>query len=584
MIRSLTLALLSAAIAAPALSQTPCFNTSLGTNLALGDDDTAQGLSLGFPFTYDGVAYTQICVCSNGYIWLGATSVAGGDFSPTEAELRNGAPRICPLWSDYNPAAQGSGQIYFDNSTPGFARITWAGVFAYGSTIPNDMQVTLDASSNITVSYGTITAPGSGGSVIIGASAGGGATTTSASFATRPTFIPSNNFAEELLLNGNAPMPYGNARIQWTSAGSGYAITDVACVPTQLPHPARAATFGSGCPSGSPSLYELFGPVFAADLSGRTLTFAPAGSLNYAVTQGASSAWFSGFSNVLPLGDDQTAPVNLPFAFPWNGIQINRIQVCSNGFLTLGNANPGAPFNPSVTAMLSGPARMSGFWGDLNPPASSAGGGVFADVDAATGDFVVTWNAVPEYGTTNFNSFQIALRPTGGFAIRWQAVQATANLFLAGYSRGGGSPLTPPTDISEVTTSSVSNVIQNPMTLAPAAASLPSVGATFTQDAGGIPAFPNGVVSILFTGVEAVTPVPLGGAGLPGCTAYLQVPELFSTLQLTLGVPTTSFSYSIPNDPLLIGAEFVSQAITDDVAANAFGFRVSNGVRWMIGL
>ena len=93
MIRNLTLALLSAAIAAPLTAQIPCFNSTLGTSLELGDDDTGQGLSLGFTFTYAGVPYTQICVCSNGYVWLGATSVTGGDPTPSEAELSAGAPR-----------------------------------------------------------------------------------------------------------------------------------------------------------------------------------------------------------------------------------------------------------------------------------------------------------------------------------------------------------------------------------------------------------------------------------------------------------------------------------------------------------
>ena len=93
MIRNLTLALLSAAIAAPLTAQIPCFNSTLGTSLELGDDDTVQGLSLGFTFTYAGVPYTQICVCSNGYVWLGATSVTGGDPTPSEAELSSGAPR-----------------------------------------------------------------------------------------------------------------------------------------------------------------------------------------------------------------------------------------------------------------------------------------------------------------------------------------------------------------------------------------------------------------------------------------------------------------------------------------------------------
>lgn len=584
MTRTLSIVLLSAALAAPALSQSPCFNTDLGTNLMLGDDDTAQGLSLGFSFTYDGVAYTQICVCSNGYIWLGGTSVPGGDPTPSEADLRSGAPRICPLWNDYNPAASGSGQVYYDTTTPGFARITWAGVFAAGSTIPNDIQVTLDSSNNVTISYGVVTAPAAGGSILMGASAGGGATTTATTFASRPFFVPSNSFAEDLLLAGNALAPYANTRMQWTSAGIGYAITDIACVPNQLPHPARAAAFGVGCPNGVPSFYEIFDTTNPADLSGSAVTFSPSGPQNYGVTEETPSNWFSGFTNQLPLGDNQTISVNLPFSFPWNGLQVNRVQVCSNGFLTLGTLNPGTSGNPTVTAMLAGPPRISGFWGDLNPPAAGPGGGVFADLDPVGGDFIVTWNQVPEWQNDPALTFQVALSPTGQFTIRWHTVQVTDNTFLTGYSRGNGSALTPARDISDLSISAVSNIVQTPMTLVPVAGSIPSLGTTFSQEAIGIPPFPNGVVTIHFTGLDTTTPAPLLEPGLPGCTAYMQIPELFCTTNLTVGMQTKLLSYDIPNERFLLGETFVSQTITDDASANAYGFRVSNGVRWTIGL
>ena len=584
MIRTLTLTLLAAALAAPLSSQNPCFNTELGTSLGLGDDQTAQGLSLGFPFTYAGVAYTQICVCSNGYVWLGGTSDTGGDPTPTEAELRNGAPRICPLWSDFNPSATGSGQVYFDNATPGFAKVTWAGVFPTGSTTSNDIQLVLDASNNITVVYGQLNAPAVGGNVLIGASNGGGAATTAVSFAARPFLVGSDSFAEEFTLGGNAPVAYSNMRMQWTSAGPGYAITDVACVPNQLPHPARAESFGLGCPIAAPSLYEQFSATNPADLSGRSLSFTPAGAQTFVARPDVSPTWFSGFTNNLALGDDQTVPVNLPFSFPFNNVQVNRIQVCSNGFLTFGNANPGAPFTPSVAALLAGPTRIAGFWEDLNPPAAGPGGGVFADLDAATGDFVVTWNAVPEWEALAPETFQIALSPSGRFTIRWQTVQVTNGSFLAGYSRGLGSPLTDATDLSAVTFATLSNTIMMPMTLDAVPGSVPSLGAVFTQDANGIPPYPNGVLTIHFTGLEAATPTPLDPPGLPGCTAYMYTPELTTTMHLTVGTNTKRLSYTIPNEPILLGEKLVSQAITDDLNANAYGFRVSNGVRWTVGL
>jgi hypothetical protein len=587
MIRKLASLLFPAAFAASLFAQSPCFSTSLGTSLALGDDATAQGLALGFSFPFGGVNYTEICVCSNGYIWLGATSITGGDFSPSEFELRNGAPRICPLWCDFNPAAAGSGQVYFDNSTPGFAKISWAGVFPLGSTTPNDFQVVLDASGNVTVTYGVTTQANSAGArpIIIGASVGGGATTTTASLATLPTIIGSDSFAEEIPLAPNAAMPYANRKLLFAATRPGYVVSQVACVQNELPHPARAEAFGVGCPSARSSIYELFTPVAnPADLSGRNLSFTPTNAQTFAVQPEVSPTSFADFANNLAIGDDQTVAIDLPFSFPYGASQISRIFVCSNGFLTLGGTNPGSPFQPNLNAFFNGSPRICGFWEDLNPPAAAPGGGVFADLDAVSGDFVVTWNQVPEYQNLAAETFQIALSPSGRFTIRWQQVQVSTGSFLAGFSRGQGAPLTPQTNLSEITSTQLSLQTVTPLTLAPAPASVPSVGTTFTQEVNGIQSFPNGVVAILFTSTEAAQPVPLDAAGLIGCTAYIQVPELFSTVQVTIGAPATVFSYSIPNDPFLIGAAFASQAISDDATANAFGFRVSNGVRWTLGL
>src|SRR5262245_65898603 len=96
--------LLAAALAASAaIAQSPFFEQSLGTDLNLGDDTSAQGLPLGFPFTYAGVAYTQISVCSNGFVVLGPTNT-NNDYTPTDSELFAGPPRLWPLWNDMSPS------------------------------------------------------------------------------------------------------------------------------------------------------------------------------------------------------------------------------------------------------------------------------------------------------------------------------------------------------------------------------------------------------------------------------------------------------------------------------------------------
>src|SRR5690349_17309954 len=109
---SFRVALTAAILIVPAAAQVPCFDPSFGQNLGLGDDAGAGGLQLGFSFPSGGQGYTTSAVCSNGYLWLGSAPATNPwDYSPTEAELLAGTPRICPMWNDFNPSAAGSGQV-----------------------------------------------------------------------------------------------------------------------------------------------------------------------------------------------------------------------------------------------------------------------------------------------------------------------------------------------------------------------------------------------------------------------------------------------------------------------------------------
>ena len=580
MLRKVTASLFALGVAAAVSAQGPCFDLALGTNLALTDDSNSAALPLGFSFTYNGVTYTDICVCSNGYIWLGPVAGAA-DFSPTEAELLAQAPRICPMWTDLNPGAAGSGQVYYDASVPGVAKITWAGVFQFNTTNQNSMQVVLDASSSVTVTYGPCT---TAANPIVGASPGVGSISNPVSLATRPVVITQNNFAQVITAAAGTPFVYSNTKMLWSPTSPGYLISDVSCTPNSLPVPATSQSVGIGCPApAGPSLYETFGAANAADLSGLNLTLLPSGTTDYIALPNLSPAWFSGFTTNLAAGDDTTHLVTLPFSFPYNGGVETQIYVSSNGFFTLGATNPGSGCcTGNVATMLAGSPRLSGWWEDLD---ASAGGGVFADLDALTGEFVVTWNAVPEYlAPANVNSFQIALSPSGSMTWRWQTVVGTSGPYLAGYSKGGNSADPGVANLSAVNGATISTTVVRPLTIAAAAGSRPQLGGTFTVNASNIQSLPNGVFSILLISTEIPGGLPLDVLGLTGCTAYVQLPEVASFFNLTLGAATTSWSTPLPLDNSLFGLSLMSQAISDDLTANAFGYRVSNGLRWNFGL
>lgn len=579
------LLLAAASIAVGSLTAQDCFTIPFGTDLNLSDDSTAQGLSLGFSFTYAGVTYTDICVCSNGYIWFGPTSLAGGDYTPTEAELLAGAPRLCPLWTDFNPSAGGG--VYFDNSAPGVATITWAQVPEFGGTNVVDLQVVLDAANNIRITYGANAAVGGtlGAAVIIGASPGGGSPSNQVSFAVRPVAFPSNNIYQVIPTNGTAPIPYSGFQMQWTpTPPAGYAVADNTCnLNSPLPGPAAFQVVGMGCPAPSgPAIYEIFSATGnVPDLSGLDLSFVPAAPSLYTVVPGVSPTYFTGFSNNLMLSDDQSVSVPLPFTFPYGSSTISSIYVSSNGFLTLGTTDPGSGCcNGSAAALLSGPPRFAAWWADLYPP---GGGGVYADLDPATGDFVVSWQAVPEYLSGPAQSAQIALSPSGIVTIRWSNVSAGTHTWLSGFAAGNGTPDPGQSDLSTTNGATLGAVVQ-PLTMAAAPGSLPQVGGTFTLTATNIAPAPNGIFLLLMISTE-IPALPLGGLlGATGCEAYLTLPLLYSTLELPLGASTWNVSVPIPNSPAYYGVQVMSQFLSDDPTANAFGFRISNGGRWTFGL
>jgi len=584
MIRNVLSLAVAAGMAATLAAQGPCFDTNFGTNLALGDDQITAPLPLGFSFTYAGTAYTDISVCANGYILLGSTNIAtatGGDYSPTNAELLASAqPRICPLWADFNPTLPGSGQVYMDTSTPGVATLTWFRVYTYGTTIPSTFQIRFDTSNAVTITYGEMGRPSTfqANTSIIGMSPGAGAASNVISLATRPQVIASNTWADVILRTPSQQLPYSNTKMQFTPTNPGFVVTDVTCTPNV----ASSQLVGAGCPGLlSPTLYELFDAANTVDLSGRDLTFLPSGT-DYVALTGLSPAFSAAATSVIATGDDTSHLIALPFSFPYNGGIETSIYVSSNGFLTIGGTDPGALCCAGDPVdLVAGPAMIAGWWEDLNP---AAGGSVASGLDATTGEFVVTWNAVPEYGTTNANTFQIALSPSGQFTIRWQTLVQGTGFFLAGYSAGNGAPDNGSQDLSAINGTTVPGQVRRPLTLSVPTGSTPSLGTNFTLDASNVASLPNGVFSILLISNEIPGGLPLDALGLTGCTAYVQLPEIMSLFNITLGAPTTSYLLTIPNAAVFAGLTLMSQAVSDDVSANAFGYRVSNGVRWTIGL
>jgi hypothetical protein len=110
-----------------------------------------------------------------------------------------------------------------------------------------------------------------------------------------------------------------------------------------------------------------------------------------------------------PDGDDGTVVINFGFAFPFLGNNYTSGSLSSNGFLSLNPTNTNAEFDGNITSFLAGDPRIAAGWTDLD---SSSGGSV--DFDTVGGNqAVITYLAVPEFGTVIHYTFQMQLLSTG---------------------------------------------------------------------------------------------------------------------------------------------------------------------------
>ena len=178
---------------------------------------------------------------------------------------------------------------------------------------------------------------------------------------------------------------------------------------------------------------ELF--VDNNDLSNTSILFVPDGSVDrYAACAVpiASLPTDPAGGNVLELADNATAAIDIagPLGLPLYGVTHFRLHVGSNGYLTFTGGDVSRTESIRRHFQL---VRVSALFDDLDP---SAGGTVSWKQFANR--FAVTWENVPEAGTTNSNTFQIEMFFDGRIQMSWLDLDAIDG--LAGLSAGGGIP------------------------------------------------------------------------------------------------------------------------------------------------
>ncbi len=151
------------------------------------------------------------------------------------------------------------------------------------------------------------------------------------------------------------------------------------------------------------------------DLRERSILFSPAGSRAFLYRSGGAGVE-PGAGEPIEIGDDVSRAFDLPFEFPFLGQRYRQLFLNSDGNFTFGEGDS-ASTERGLERFLSGPPRIALFFADLDP---SAGGQV--RVLSVPDRFVVTWDAVPEWGEEAPNTLQIEIVPDGTIYMRYGAV------------------------------------------------------------------------------------------------------------------------------------------------------------------
>jgi hypothetical protein len=188
---------------------------------------------------------------------------------------------------------------------------------------------------------------------------------------------------------------------------------------------------------------DLILPANPYDLRGIDVTFARNGAGGYDLRR-SDRQFQSAVGDQIPIGDDESARVALPFTFPFYAGRYAELFVNSDGNVTFG-VEEHASSDRNVARLLTGPPRIAPIFDDLDP---STGGGVYRRVDGDA--LLITWCDVPEFdASTRRVNVQLRLAADGTIDFVYGAVLSPSAV-VVGVSPGETGIFTP-VDIDTVT-------------------------------------------------------------------------------------------------------------------------------------
>lgn len=131
------------------------------------------------------------------------------------------------------------------------------------------------------------------------------------------------------------------------------------------------------------------------------------------------------------LGDDASTPVALGFSFPFFGRNYTDAFLNSDGNLTFGQKDD-ASTERSLGRLVDGAPRIAPLFSDLDPSDSGT-----VSTFATSDHFTVSWRAVPRFGETDRNTFQMVLWIDGRIDFVYAEVTADVE-GVVGVAPGGG--------------------------------------------------------------------------------------------------------------------------------------------------
>lgn len=442
-------------------------------------DDGYLSLSFDGTFPFYGTSYSAIWFNSNGSVTFGSGDT---DYTPTEAELLAGAPRIAPMFADISPNVGGTGTATIVRDAAGAlvsATFTYDQIPAFGNQSSlNTFSTILNGDGSIEMDWNGIALSGAGIAGITPGNGSAGPNEVDLTYGTGFAGGPGQAIYEVFAGSGcgeDASDLTGFTGLFVPTGTDSYAFsTPVGSLPTftSLVSPAFGLSTGGEQVSVVGTNYDVngtyavtFGGVPATNVSvvdQCTLTATtpphPAGEVDVVVsdTNGYVETLTSGFLYLnqpggsggnIPLGDDSSASISFTSgSFTYYGVPYTSVWVNANGNLTFGS--PSGAFSESPAAMLSGPPRIAMAWDDHHP---LVGGSIDYTETATT--FTVSFANVPAY-TSGSNSYSVTLdKTTGaismsyGTCTSWNGALAPRST-LVGISAGGGAGVATTIDVN----------------------------------------------------------------------------------------------------------------------------------------